>query len=113
MHEYSLVQAMMQRVEEQARAHKATGVHRLQVRIGLLSGVEADLFSTAYEVLRAGTLCANAELVIAREESEWRCSVCGALVPVGGELVCPQCGWPARLARGDDLVLERIELEVA
>ncbi len=113
MHEYSLVQAMMQRVEEEARARSATGVHRIQVRIGHLSGVEADLFATAYDVLRPGTLCAAAELIITREDGAWQCGACGATVPVGGELVCPQCGWPARLVRGDDLVLERIELEVA
>lgn len=113
MHEYSLVQAMMRRVEEEARAHNASRVQRVQVRIGHLSGVEPDLFATAYEVLRVGTLCANAELAIAREEVEWCCSVCGTMVPAGGELVCPACGWPARLIRGDDLTLERIELEVA
>jgi hydrogenase nickel incorporation protein HypA/HybF len=113
MHEYSLVQAMMRRVEEEARAQNACGVHRVQVRIGQFSGVEADLFASAYDVLRPGTLCANAELVIAREAGEWCCGACGALVPAGAELTCPQCGWPARLVRGDDLVLERIELEVA
>ena len=113
MHEYSLVQAMMRQVEEEARVRRATGVHRVQVRIGQFSGVEADLFATAYEVLRPGTLCANAELVIARQAGEWCCGACGVMVPAGAELVCPQCGWPARLMRGDDLVLERIELEVA
>jgi len=113
MHEYSLVQAMMRRVEEEARAHRASSVHRVQVRIGQLSGVEPDLFASAYEVLRAGTLCAGAELVIAREEVEWRCGVCGTTVPVGNELVCPDCGWPPRLIRGDDLTLEKIDLEVA
>ena len=112
MHEYSLVQAMMRRVEEEARARNATGVHRLHVRIGHFSGVEADLFAAAYEVLRPGTLCANAELAIAREAGEWCCGACGTTVPAGAELVCPECGWPARLVRGDDLLLERIELEV-
>ena len=113
MHEYSLVQAMMRRVEEEARAHNATSVHRLQVRIGGLSGVEPDLLATAYEMMRPGTMCANADLVLTREETEWACGVCGQTIPVGGELVCPQCGWPARLIRGDDLVLTSVELEVA
>ena len=72
MHEYSLVQAMMRRVEEEARAHNARSVHRVQVRIGQLSGVEADLFASAYELLRPGTLCAGAELIIAREEVDDR-----------------------------------------
>jgi len=112
MHEYSLVQSMVQRVEEEARARHATGVHRVRVRIGHSSGVEADLFASAYDILRAGTLCADAELVIARESTEWRCGACGTAVPAGAELICPNCGFPARLARGDDLVLERIELEV-
>ncbi len=113
MHEYSLVQAMMQRVEEEARAHNARRVHRVQVRIGSLSGVEPDLFASAYEVLRPNTLCAGAELIIAREEIEWRCGICGTVVPAGNELVCPECGWPLRLIRGDDLTLEKIDLEVA
>ncbi|HVO27109.1 MAG TPA: hydrogenase maturation nickel metallochaperone HypA [Candidatus Margulisiibacteriota bacterium] len=112
MHEYSLVQAMMRRVEEEARARNATAVHRVHVRIGRFSGVEANLFATAYEVLRPGTLCANAELAIAPEAGEWHCGACGTLLPAGAELVCQECGWPASLMRGGDLVLERIELEV-
>ncbi|HUP42301.1 MAG TPA: hypothetical protein VM599_03750 [Thermoanaerobaculia bacterium] len=31
MHEYSLVQALLQQVERQARAYRATAVHRLGV----------------------------------------------------------------------------------
>jgi hydrogenase nickel incorporation protein HypA/HybF len=113
MHEYSLVQSLMQRVEEEAQARHATAVHRVHVRIGRQAGVEADLFATAFEVLRVGTVCARAELVIAQEDTEWRCHACGAPVPAGAELVCAQCGWPVRLVRGAELVLERIEMEVA
>jgi hydrogenase nickel incorporation protein HypA/HybF len=112
MHEYSLVQSMMDKIAEEARSHDATSVHRVQVRIGRLSGVEADLFATAYEVLRPGTVCAAAELVLLREEGEWRCDVCGHVLPPEGVLTCPSCDWPARLARGGDLILERIEMDV-
>ena len=112
MHEYSLVQALLQRVEEEARSRDATAVHRVTVRIGPLAGVEPDLFSTAYELCRAGTLCDGAELVIEGDEVAWSCGACGAPVPAGASLACPACGWPARLAGGDALILERIELEV-
>jgi len=112
MHEFSLVQAMMDKVTEEARAHHATRVHRLEVRIGRLSGVEEELFATAYETLRPGTVCEAAELVLLREEGEWRCDSCGHVLPRDGVLSCPECEWPARLARGGELVLERIEMEV-
>ena len=112
MHEYSLVQALLQRVEETARSHHATAVHRVTVRIGPLAGVERDLFNTAYQHCRSGTLCQGAELVITGEDVAWRCEACGADIPAGSVLACPTCGWPARLSGGDGLMLERLELEV-
>jgi len=112
MHEYSLVQALIGRVESEAHAQKATAVHRLTVRIGPLAGVDRDLFANAYLLSRPGTCCHKAELVLATEAVDWRCAVCNAPIPVGAALVCPSCLWPARLAGGDAIVLERIELEV-
>lgn len=112
MHEYSLVQALLQRVEQEARSQEATAVHRVTVRIGPLAGVERDLFATAYQLCRPGTLCDRAELVIADEDITWRCEVCDEVIPAGSVLFCPACGCPGRLAGGDALMLERIELEV-
>ena len=62
MHEYSIVQALVDRVDAEARARKATAVHRLSVRIGELSGVDMDLLTTAYETFRERTICERAEL---------------------------------------------------
>jgi hydrogenase nickel incorporation protein HypA/HybF len=112
MHEYSIVQALVERVEIEARAHHAATVHRLRVRIGELSGVDVDLLSTAYETFRDRTICQDAELVVQRIPARWECLTCGAEVPARGMLRCPRCGEPARLAAGDEIVLDRIELEV-
>ena len=112
MHEYALIQALLGRVETEARAHDATAVHRLTVRIGPLAGVDRDLFANAYRLCRTGTCCHEAELVLTSEEVDWRCGVCDAAIPFGAALVCPACLFPARLAGGDAIVLERIELEV-
>ncbi len=113
MHEYSLVQALMDRVEQEARARNATAVHRLSVRIGSLAGVEKDLLRSAYELCREGTVCAGAELLIEPVEARWACGGCGRTVAPGEILTCPDCGSPARLAAGDEIVLDRIEMEVA
>ncbi len=116
MHEYSIVQALIARVAAEARARDATAVYRLQVSLGELSGVESDLLATAYETFRAGTVCAQAELAIARLPARWRCPACAAAevsVAAGGALRCPACGGALRLASGDEILLERIEMEVA
>jgi hydrogenase nickel incorporation protein HypA/HybF len=112
MHEYSLVQSLLRRVEVEARSRNAIAVHCITVRIGPLAGVEHGLFATAYQLCRTGTLCDAAQLVITGEDVAWCCDACGAPIPEGSRLTCPACDWPARLAGGDALVLERIELEV-
>ncbi len=112
MHEYSLVQALLTRVENEAKNRHATAVHRVAVRIGPLAGVEPVLFATAFDHLIQGSICDGAALEIQREATEWRCMSCDAVIPEGEVLACPACGWPARLAGGDALTLERIELEV-
>ena len=112
MHEYALIQALLDRVAREAAAHEAAAVRRLTVRIGPLAGVDRDLFAEAYRHCRPGTRCADAELVLTTEDVNWRCRVCDAPIAAGDALVCPGCGFPARLAGGDALVLERIEMEV-
>ena len=112
MHEYSLVQALLDRVETEARARHASAVHRVTVRIGRMGGVEPGLFASAFALSRAGTLCEHAELDLRSEDVRWVCVACDREIPPGRALACPSCGWPAEMAGGDALMLEGIELEV-
>ncbi len=112
MHEYSIVQALLERVEAEAARRGAEFVHRLHVRIGEASGVEVELLRTAYGVFRERTLCENAPLSIALVPARWECPRCLAEIPRGGALRCRDCTVPARLAAGDEIVLDRIEMEV-
>ncbi len=81
MHEYSIVGALIERVEREAAARHATRVVRVHVRLGEFAGVEPELLVTAYDTFRERTVCEGAPLVLDR-------------VP------------------GDDLILQRIEMEV-
>lgn len=112
MHEYSIVQSLVDSVAA-AVGKREAAVHRVDVAIGELAGVDCGLLATAFEVFRAGTLCERAELAIDRVPARWECSRCGKDVPRGGFLRCAACNAPARLAAGDEIVLQRIELEVA
>jgi hydrogenase nickel incorporation protein HypA/HybF len=113
VHEYSLVSSLLDRVEAEARARRATAVRRVCLRIGELSGVETDLFRSAYEMLRERSVCARAELEIEAEPGRWRCAECGGEPVHGAALRCPGCGGPLGLVAGDGIILQRIEMEVA
>ena len=113
MHEYSIVQALIDRVQEQVDAHGASAVHSLTVKIGEVSGVEIDLFQSAYELFRERSICDGAELEVIPVAAHWICPVCQRTMGRGEILRCPNCAQPAQLVEGDEIVLERVELEVA
>jgi hydrogenase nickel incorporation protein HypA/HybF len=112
VHEYSIVEALLARVDEEARARGATAVHRLTVRIGELSGVEIDLLTAAYVTFRDRTICARADLDVQPVPAVWACPECGGAIARGAMLRCADCGVPARLTEGDEILLDRIEMEV-
>ena len=113
MHEYSLVQALVSRVEEEARQRQALRIHGLTVRLGDLSGVDPELLQTAYDTFRAGTLCEGATLKLTQIPASWACPRCRRPIPRGAVLRCPDCDVPAQLDDGSDaLTLDAIDMEV-
>ena len=113
MHEWSIVHSLLDEAERCARSRGAHAVHGLHVRLGALSGVEARLLETAYAIFRAGTICAGAWLEIEPVPARWACPLCRVeLAPESG-LCCARCDAIARLESGDEIVLARIEMEVA
>jgi hydrogenase nickel incorporation protein HypA/HybF len=111
MHEYSIIQSLVDSVESSVM--KDARVHRIEVKIGELSGVDCELLATAYEVFREGTICEHADMRIERIPASWQCPKCSQPIVRGTMLRCRTCNEPAHLAAGDEIVLQRIELEVA
>lgn len=112
MHEYSIVEALVARVAGEARSRGATAVHGLRVSLGELSGVEPELLVKAYETFRTGSVCENAPLELTLVPAVWKCTGCAREIGRGQILQCADCGSPARLASGDEILLDRIDLEV-
>ena len=120
MHEYSIVQSLVDAVERSVgdRQSCLSGQTRLSVlqvsvRIGELSGVDTELLATAFEVFRAGTICERATMTIDRPPVRWACPKCDAEIPRGQPLRCGACDEPAHLTSGDEIILQRIEMEAA
>ena len=112
MHEYSIISALVSQVEAQAAPYQAARVRKLHIRLGELAGVDRGLLATAFETFRAATICADAELAIIGVPARWRCGQCGHEFSTGAVLRCTACGVPARLDGGDEIILDRIEMEV-
>jgi hydrogenase nickel incorporation protein HypA/HybF len=113
MHEYSIIQSLVDSVESVASQHQGGTVHHVFVDIGELAGVDCDLLQTAYETFRFGTICQDAPLTIERIAARWECPRCQVAIQRGAILRCPVCSRPAKLAVGDEILLRRVELEVA
>lgn len=113
MHEYSIIQALLERVEQEAARQGASCVRRLEISIGELAGVETDLLALAFDTFRQKTVCDGAALEIQSIPARWSCPGCGMPFIRGEVLRCIDCDRPARLSQGDEIVLQRIEMEVA
>jgi hydrogenase nickel incorporation protein HypA/HybF len=112
MHELSICQALIDQVESVARQHGATGVERILLRLGPLSGVESALLLHAYPLAAVGTLAEGAALDIEPAAVRVRCSDCGTESEASpNRLLCADCGsFRTRLVSGDELLLARVEL---
>lgn len=113
MHELSVCIALLEQVQQIARERDAMSVASITLKIGPLSGVEAELLRNAYPLAAAGTVAEHAELIIEEAEVIVSCSQCGKeskVVP--NRLLCGHCGdFRTRIISGDDMILQRLELD--
>jgi hydrogenase nickel incorporation protein HypA/HybF len=112
MHELSVCYALVEQAEVIARQRKSR-VTRLLLRIGPLSGVEAELLRRAFPLASAGSVCEGATLDIEDAPISVYCPGCEATSAVAAnKLICPECGnWRTSLVSGDEMVLQSVELE--
>ena len=112
MHEYSVCVALLEQVEHIAREHRAQRVERIALKLGPLSGVEAPLLEHAWPLAAAGSIAADAELVIDTAPVRVRCTQCGAESDAQpNRLLCGSCGdYRTRLISGDEMLLVNLEL---
>lgn len=115
MHELSVCNALLEQVEQVAAGHGARSVTRILLRIGPLSGIEVPLLENAWPLAAAGSVAAEAELVIDAAAVRVRCTACGAETDASANrLLCGSCGdFRTRIVSGDEMLLQSVELETA
>ncbi len=113
MHELSVCYALLDEVERIAMERGACRVSGIVIKMGPLCGVEPEFLLRAYPLAAAATIAAGARLVLEQVDIIVRCSECGAESSVSpNRLLCASCGdFRTNVICGDELILQRIELE--
>jgi hydrogenase nickel incorporation protein HypA/HybF len=112
MHEYSVVQALLDQVEGHVRGRGAVKVHRVRLKLGESAGVDPELLQTALETFKKGSVLDGAEIEIVHVPTAWECGLCRTPIARGEKLQCALCGGPGKQVSGNELVLDQLELEV-
>lgn len=112
MHEYSIVESLLDLCEKEAKNAGATEVKRIVVKIGVLSGVEPDLLKDAYSVFSETSFAKGAELEIMLQNVIIECRACGAKSELKElDYKCPECGKEDfAIIAGEELLLMSIDL---
>ena len=113
MHEMSVCLALLDQVRAIAADRQAPRATRIELDIGPLSGVEADLLRNAWPIASAGTIAAGADLIINVADVVVRCTQCDVETEARpNRLLCGSCGdFRTTVVTGDEMILRRVELE--
>lgn len=94
MHELSLIQNVMQSVEQSAKENGIKRVTKIKLIVGKMTAALPDALEFGFAVLSKGTIFEGAALVIEEKEIVVSCRACGGSFSPGEiiSFVCPHCG---------------------
>lgn len=115
MHEYSIVSALIEQCEQHARANQATKITRVDIKLGVMSGVEPSLLKTAFETFKLDGICREATLCMTLQPLVIACLDCHQESELAERsIVCPAChSYHTRVLDGEDMLLMQLEMEQA
>ncbi len=113
MHEYSVVQALLDQIENIAEENKATQVSKVIVKIGVMSGIEVHLLEVAFNTFKEKTIADGAEFIINIQQIKVECASCGEVSELEKvEYCCRACESTAiKVIDGEDMFLMSLEME--
>ena len=113
MHERSLVRSLLNQISKIADENGGGPIGDVHVSIGAISGVESQLIREAFEELKLGTVCADADLKVIEVAMTVRCDDCERETQLGRFVFrCDHCGsGNVRLIRGDEFKLLTVTLK--
>jgi hydrogenase nickel incorporation protein HypA/HybF len=93
MHEFGIAETILEGAMSAARAHGASHIDAIRIRIGDLSGVVEEALQFAFESIASGTPAEGARLVIERAPVRCYCPRCDRAFDAAPlDYGCPTCG---------------------
>ncbi|MEA3353392.1 MAG: hydrogenase/urease nickel incorporation protein HypA [Campylobacterota bacterium] len=113
MHEYSIVQSLIQSCEQHAASNNAKSVSKVVIKVGVLSGVEPELLREAFETFKEDTVCHDAFLDMKIQKILIKCNSCLEQIELEKhEFLCPKCnGSNIDVLDGEEMFLMQLEME--
>jgi len=113
MHEYSIVQALIEQCEGYAKENDAKQVNKVVVKIGIMSGVEPHLLEIAFETFKEKTVCDGAEFVMNIQPLTLTCKGCGKTSELENiAYCCPSCeSLDVEVVDGEEMLLMSLEMQ--
>ncbi|WP_169752328.1 hydrogenase maturation nickel metallochaperone HypA [Campylobacter mucosalis] len=113
MHELSIAQNLLLLCEQNAQKQNASKITKIFIKIGRLSGVEPHYLESAFSVVKAQSVCDEAELTVHIQDVVIKCKKCLEQSTLSeNEFICPKCGSnELEIVDGEDMYLMRLELE--
>jgi hydrogenase nickel insertion protein HypA len=113
MHEYSIVQALLNQCEEIAEENSATKIVKVVCKIGVMSGIETHLLQTAFDTFKEKTICDEAKFIINKQRLKLECRDCGYIYEEDEiRYFCQKCeSLSVKVIDGEDMYLMSLEME--
>jgi hydrogenase nickel incorporation protein HypA/HybF len=112
MHEFSIVNSLLDMCENNAKQNNASKITKVEVKIGKLSGVEPHLLETAFNTFKEKTICDGAEFIMHMQDLVAKCTECSHEVVLSENVfLCPLCQGELEILDGEEMYLMRLEME--
>jgi hydrogenase nickel incorporation protein HypA/HybF len=113
MHEFSLAIEVINLAQREAEKNMAGSIQEITIEVGDLSGVEADAFESALELLVKDSVLENADINIIRTAGKGKCNSCNLEFEMKYRMAtCPKCQcFPSEISGGEEFRVVSLVVE--
>ena len=110
MHELSLAYEVIELASREAVKHGISTIREMRVEVGDLSGVEADTFQSALEMVVKGSLLENTMVTLSRIPGKGKCNNCNIEFEMKNRVdTCPECHcFPSEIRGGEEFRVQSL-----